>query len=80
MAPHREHTHHTQWATGTGAQTVFYLERTPRREGSLRVTVAGLLLRPADRGTAYNYSIDDNKVTFVAAPALNANICFEVTF
>jgi hypothetical protein len=76
--PLRAHSHYDQWETGTGAKTVFFLKKSPGRDGNLRVFVAGLLKRPNDRGSVYDYSVSGTTVTFTVAPAAAAAICFSL--
>lgn len=81
------HRQYTIWATGDGAKVEFPIDKNVTRLDDLIVKVAGLTLRPADKGTAFDYAVrgvtpgyagDNNTVKFAAAPALNANICFIV--
>ena len=73
----RTHTHTVQWATGDGTTKVFHLAKTPANPSQLKVFVAGLLKRPNDRGTAYDYALSGSTVTFTAAPANLAAIAFD---
>lgn len=81
------HKHYLQWATGDGAEDEFALEVTVLRLENVRVYVSGVLMRPDDRGTAYDYAVrgltpgyegDSNRVRFTAAPANGADIAFEL--
>lgn len=83
------HRRYTIWATGDGAKTDFPIGKNITRLDDLCVFVAGLLLRPFDKGTAYDYRVrglsdpvgyigDANTVRIVVAPAVNVNICFIV--
>lgn len=83
------HRQYTIWATGDGATTDFAIGKRVARLDDLVVKVAGLLLRPYDKGTAYDYKVrglsdpigypgDQNTVRITVAPALNVNICFIV--
>jgi hypothetical protein len=72
--PHRDsgspHEHVVQWAVGNGSATAFWLTRNPKRLDDLMVFVNGALKRPAEKGTANDYTFvpGSNKVTFAAAP------------
>lgn len=79
------HRHYQAWAVGDGTTTEFALPVTLQREQDLMVFVGGVLLRPASRGTGFDYRVrgltagyagDANRVRFVSAPALNADITF----
>lgn len=79
------HRHYVQWAEGDGVATEFPLEVTVLRAQDLMVYVGGVLLRPASRGTTYDYAVrgltpgfagDSNRVRFTVAPALGADIAF----
>lgn len=81
------HRHYRQWVTGDGSATEFALDVTVLRLQDLQVFRAGLLLRPSDRGTAYDYQVrgltpgypgDSNRVRFTAAPGAGVAICFDV--
>jgi hypothetical protein len=81
------HRQFTIWAAGDGATTEFPIGKNVTRLDDLIVKVAGLTLRPADKGTAFDYAVrgvtpgylgDNNTVKFTAAPVNLANICFIV--
>ena len=81
------HKHYLQWATGDGVTTDFALTVTILRLENVRVYVGGVLMRPTDRGTAYDYAVrgltpgydgDSNRVRFTVAPALNADVAFDL--
>lgn len=74
----RLHSQNTQWEVGDGAKTLFFLAKKPRNADGLLVFVGGALKRPADRGTAYDYTLSDNRVTFAVAPGAAVNIAFHV--
>lgn len=72
------------WATGNGATTEFALGKTVKRVEDLLVFVDGKLQRPAENGTAHQYSVrgltpgydgDKNMVKFTAAPGA-VDLCF----
>jgi hypothetical protein len=65
-----------QWATGDGVKTTFFLTKAPTLAGGLLVSVHGLVYRPDENGTAYDYAVDGNKVTFHIAPTAGWNIGF----
>lgn len=67
-----------QQATGDGATTVFYLTKAPTIAGGLMVFNAGLAQTPASNGTANDYSVSGNKITFTVAPAAAAKLLFHV--
>lgn len=67
-----------QQATGDGVTVTFYLTRAPTIAGGLMVFKAGLALTPALNGTANDYSVSANAVTFVVAPAAAAKLLFHV--
>lgn len=80
---------YTIWATGDGAKVEFPIGKNVMRLDDLIVKVAGLTLRPFDKGTAFDYKVrglsdavgypgDNNTVKFTVAPAAAANICFIV--
>lgn len=62
-----------QLASGTGAQTVYWLEKTPTVPGGLLVFVAGAVKAQKTAAAANDYSVDGNKVTFVVAPPAGTN-------
>lgn len=79
------HKHYQAWSVGDGSTTEFPLPVTIGREQDVMVFVGGALMRPASRGTGYDYEVrgltggwagDTNRVRFVNAPALNADITF----
>lgn len=72
------HRHYSEWATGDGTKTVFFLAHTPSTDSELIVTVAGLVKRPSASGTTYDYALAGNKVTFAAAPAAAAHVGFHI--
>ena len=72
----RTHQHYRDTAVGDGAKTVFFLSKSPTNDAQCHVYVSGLLKTPSASGTANDYTLSGNKVTFVAAPALNAPISF----
>ena len=81
------HKHYLQWATGDGVEDEFALDVTVLRLDNVRVFVGGVLMRPNDRGTAYDYAVrgltpgyegDSNRVRFTAVPANGADIAFDV--
>lgn len=76
---------YTNWQTGNGAKTEFILPKDVARLDDLLVCVAGLVKRPSDQGTAYDYKVrgitpgysgQRNAVTFTVAPAAGAAIGF----
>lgn len=69
----RLHTHWDQWTAGDGTTTVYHLSKTPT---NLHVFISGLLKRPADRGTAHDYSLSGSTVTFTVAPGNGVDILF----
>lgn len=73
----RSHVHAQEWFTGDGTKTVFALSFTPRDTSQLAVYVGGARLRPADRGTAYDFTIDGTKLVLTAAPVLGTAICID---
>ena len=75
------------WAIGDGATKEFKLPKNVQRLDDLSVIVDGLTLRPANRGTPFDYALrgvtagyagDTNMVKFVVAPANTKNINFIV--
>lgn len=81
------HRHYQQWVTGDGSTTEFALDVTVLRLEDVKVFRAGLLLRPSDRGTAYDYQVrgltpgfagDSNRVRFTAAPGMGVAVCFDL--
>lgn len=79
------HRHYVQWATGDASETEFALEWSVGRIDEISVFVSGALMRPSDRGTAYDYAVrgitagydgDANRVRFTVAPGNNENIAF----
>lgn len=68
-----EHTWHFE--TGDGVKTVYFLPKSPV---ALEVFVGGALQRPASPGVPNQYSLDGNKVTFVAAPGLGVAVGFGI--
>jgi len=64
----RTHQHYQDWAIGNGVKTVYWLTKTPRDTSQLAVYVNGLRKRPKERATAYDFSLSENRVTFVVAP------------
>lgn len=73
----RSHQHYQEWFTGDGVKTRFALAKTPRDATQIHVFVAGLRKRPAERGTAFDFSIAGSVLVFVAAPAAAANVCVD---
>lgn len=67
-----------QQATGDGATTVFYLTKAPTISGGLMVYEDGLARTPDLNGTANDYSVAGNKITFAVAPAAAAKLLFHV--
>lgn len=79
------HRHYQAWAVGDGTTTEFALPVTVLREQDVMVFVGGALMRPASRGTAYDYAVrgltagyagDTNRVKFTAAPGNGVAIAF----
>lgn len=79
QARNRTHRHYIEWFIGDGATLEFVLSKTPANVSQLMVFVAGLLMRPNDRATVYDYALNGARVKFTVAPANLANIgCSEV--
>lgn len=75
----RTHQHYSERANGTGAKVLFALGHTPRDVTQLAVYVGGLRMRPKSRAVANDYSLFENRVTFVVAPAAGVdNVCFDI--
>ncbi len=79
------HRHYQAWAVGDGTTTEFPLPVTVLRAQDLMVFVGGALMRPANRGTAYDYAVrgltpgyagDSNRVKFVVAPVDGIDLTF----
>lgn len=75
--PSRSHEHRQVWFTGDGTTTQYALDWTPRDVSQIAVYVAGARQRPADRGTAYDFSLTGSTITFSSAPAGSAAICID---
>lgn len=70
----RTHQHRQTWFTGNGTKTTFALPYTPRDLTQVAVYVAGLRKRPADKGTAFDFTITGSQLIFAVAPILGAAI------
>lgn len=79
----RRHTHYAQWFVGDGVKTEFLLSRTIQRVEDVMVTVDGLVKRPYENGTAYDYQVrghtagyggEKNAIKFAVAPANTKNV------
>lgn len=86
-AGNRLHTHYSLWFVGDGATTEFRLEKTVGRVDDVAVYVDGVRQRPAEKGTAYDYSIrgltsgydgERNAVRLVVAPLATVDVCIDV--